>query len=415
MKKTFLKIFLLLIIISPFVALPQTTLAQTEPSFDSVEFKPSVTIPGSDFEKGKNVPAGHLGEEAEKDPFGIIPTEIWIVTSDLLGKYIISIYDYAIGVGITLAVVMIAVGGVIWLTSAGSPDKISQAKSYITGATLGVILLVGAYVILNSINTDLTKLKPIETILLTNIVYGCCQIGETASNMTQPDCEAQNGAWLENYSPNSDYSHCEANGCCKIATSASEQQRQNIPRLSYSELIYQACETQCCPEGRPPCQIMEEVCQDCQNLVGSNINSASSCQTTNNDVCFNIIGSGLSSRPVFEQGANCSRLSECSGVVVDCAQKTDGKACDNYSGSDYCYCYGGKPFFGKGTMGESCGAQGGSKCYALNNGEQTNSQGCDKNNHWYNDFVSSYQIGNIFFGSGRMCKEPLACCYYVAP
>ena len=57
-----------------------------------------------------------------------------------------------IGAGIfVIAMIFIAVGGVITLTSAGSPDKVGQGKAMITSAIIGIIIALLSWVIINEV------------------------------------------------------------------------------------------------------------------------------------------------------------------------------------------------------------------------------------------------------------------------
>jgi hypothetical protein len=58
-----------------------------------------------------------------------------------------------------LAVVVIMYGGLRWATSAGNEQTISTAKETIISAIVGLLLVLGSYVILNFINPELVNLK----------------------------------------------------------------------------------------------------------------------------------------------------------------------------------------------------------------------------------------------------------------
>lgn len=79
-----------------------------------------------------------------------------------LAKYVAALQRYAIGIIGMLAVITLMIGGVIWLTAGGSPEKISEAKNWIVGSLSGLILTFGAYLLLYTINPDLTLLKSID-------------------------------------------------------------------------------------------------------------------------------------------------------------------------------------------------------------------------------------------------------------
>ena len=76
-----------------------------------------------------------------------------------MAEYISLAYRYILSIGSILGVVVIIASGVIYLTAGGNPSRIGQAKEYIGGAVVGVILLFTSYLILNTLNPDLVRLK----------------------------------------------------------------------------------------------------------------------------------------------------------------------------------------------------------------------------------------------------------------
>ena len=76
-----------------------------------------------------------------------------------MAEYISLAYRYVLSIGSILAVVVIIASGIIYLTAGGNPSRIGQAKEYIGGAVVGVILLFTSYLILNTLNPDLVRLK----------------------------------------------------------------------------------------------------------------------------------------------------------------------------------------------------------------------------------------------------------------
>ncbi|MDA3803037.1 MAG: pilin [Patescibacteria group bacterium] len=82
-------------------------------------------------------------------------------TVSWIGDYVSYIYRYGLSVAGILAAIMLMVGGVIWLTSGGDSGKITKAKSFITNSIIGILILFSAYIILEQINPELTKLDPI--------------------------------------------------------------------------------------------------------------------------------------------------------------------------------------------------------------------------------------------------------------
>jgi len=70
------------------------------------------------------------------------------------GEYISTFIDYALDIGMALAVLMILYAGVRYLTSQGNPTAISDAKEIITGAIIGFLVLVLIKYILSTLNID---------------------------------------------------------------------------------------------------------------------------------------------------------------------------------------------------------------------------------------------------------------------
>ena len=74
-------------------------------------------------------------------------------------NYLNNLYKFAVGIAGLLALGMIVAGGVYYTVSSGSSDKQKEAKDMITSALLGVALILASYLILNTINPEMTKLN----------------------------------------------------------------------------------------------------------------------------------------------------------------------------------------------------------------------------------------------------------------
>ena len=79
-----------------------------------------------------------------------------------LNEIVAWFYYFIIGVAGLAAFVMLVTGGVKYLTSAGSPSAISDAKDQIKSALLGLLIILMSWLILQVINPDLTVLGPVE-------------------------------------------------------------------------------------------------------------------------------------------------------------------------------------------------------------------------------------------------------------
>lgn len=70
-------------------------------------------------------------------------------------------YIWALGIGALIALLVLIYGGIVYTTSAGNESRISEAKEWVFGAVIGLFILFGSYLILNTINPELTKLTSI--------------------------------------------------------------------------------------------------------------------------------------------------------------------------------------------------------------------------------------------------------------
>jgi len=69
------------------------------------------------------------------------------------------LYIFGLGIGGLLAFAMIVYAGVEWAISAGNVSLASEAKDRIQSAVIGLLLLIGAYLILYTINPNLVSLR----------------------------------------------------------------------------------------------------------------------------------------------------------------------------------------------------------------------------------------------------------------
>lgn len=127
------------------------TPAKTEPKFKIPEI--AIKIPG-------------MAEFSEAKCSGDPP----VCTVNWIGEYISGVYQYAVGIAGIAAVIVLMIGGIIWLVSGGDASKITQSKELIVGSISGLILLLCSYMILYEINPDLTKFKSLSLGYINEIV-----------------------------------------------------------------------------------------------------------------------------------------------------------------------------------------------------------------------------------------------------
>lgn len=64
-----------------------------------------------------------------------------------------SILKWALGLIGTVALLFFLYGGILWLTSGGSPDKIKKAQQVMVWATIGIVVIFASYAIVSQVIT----------------------------------------------------------------------------------------------------------------------------------------------------------------------------------------------------------------------------------------------------------------------
>jgi hypothetical protein len=83
-----------------------------------------------------------------------------------LADYIAGIYKYGAGIASFIAIIMIMVGGLRWLTAGGNAGAITSAKEMISGAAIGLFIALGSYLVLYTVNPDLVSFKNLQIKLI---------------------------------------------------------------------------------------------------------------------------------------------------------------------------------------------------------------------------------------------------------
>ncbi len=76
-----------------------------------------------------------------------------------LPEYISFLFNFVMGVGGAIAFAALVFGGFRYMTSAGNPETMSDAKSRIKGAILGLCLLLASFIILDQINPQIKEIE----------------------------------------------------------------------------------------------------------------------------------------------------------------------------------------------------------------------------------------------------------------
>ena len=94
------------------------------------------------------------------------------------------IYTWSLGAAALLGLLMTIVGGYYKMTAAGNADRSGKGDEMIWGAIIGLTILFGAYLLLNTINPDLVNFKNFNkdfTCLSNPSAAGCPQTAPTTT------------------------------------------------------------------------------------------------------------------------------------------------------------------------------------------------------------------------------------------
>lgn len=89
-------------------------------------------------------------------------------------QYLESVYDFAIGIAGGIAGVMLMIGGFQYLTAGGAADRVSAAKKRISDALVGLALVLGAFLLLNTISPDLVNMSELRVPMIQKKTYTAC-------------------------------------------------------------------------------------------------------------------------------------------------------------------------------------------------------------------------------------------------
>ncbi len=87
-----------------------------------------------------------------------IPGTNSITTQTPPSAFVANFYNYALSISGILAFGVIVYGGIKYMVSAGNPSGQGDAKEWIKSAIMGLLLLAGAYMVLNIINPGLVNM-----------------------------------------------------------------------------------------------------------------------------------------------------------------------------------------------------------------------------------------------------------------
>lgn len=127
-----------------------------EPS--TIKFTPQISIPGTDIQAGQTIN----------------------IDGSTIGRYIIALYTFGVYAAGIVATVTLMAAGFVWLMAGGNSSQVEQAKTMIRGALTGYVLLLVSWVLLNTINPNLTEfrsldIEPVKPVaLVVDKTYSAC-------------------------------------------------------------------------------------------------------------------------------------------------------------------------------------------------------------------------------------------------
>lgn len=101
-----------------------------------------------------------------------------------IAEYIAGLYRYSLNLGGVIATVMIVIGGFQYLTAGGDAGRVKAGKQRITDAVIGLLLLVGSYVILNTVNPDLVTLSSVRVLAVKKTFLETAKVMQTTKAVT---------------------------------------------------------------------------------------------------------------------------------------------------------------------------------------------------------------------------------------
>lgn len=88
------------------------------------------------------------------------PTGKTLTPKTTITEFINYIYEWGIALGGLVVFIVLLIAGFNYITSVGNPTKMGESVSRIKSAFLGLALLLGSWLILHTINPELTTLRP---------------------------------------------------------------------------------------------------------------------------------------------------------------------------------------------------------------------------------------------------------------
>lgn len=106
-----------------------------------------------------------------------------VVRIAFLAQYINAAYKYLTGTILVVAIVMCVYGGFLYLVGSADIGSIQRGKKIMIDAIMGMVIVLAAYAILNTVNPDTTNLKVLELSFVKTDPYETVLLSTTADTM----------------------------------------------------------------------------------------------------------------------------------------------------------------------------------------------------------------------------------------
>jgi len=143
------------------VMAPRVEAADPPAGFEATDIRDQIKVPFGNYSDLGTVTFDVCSNAEEGDTN---PPQCWKIP--WLAKYIGNAYKYGVVIGSILAVMMIMIGGIMYMIGGLNQTLIGKGKELIVGAVTGLILLLGSYVLLNTVNPNLIHMKALEVEVL---------------------------------------------------------------------------------------------------------------------------------------------------------------------------------------------------------------------------------------------------------
>ncbi|MCH8049368.1 hypothetical protein IH979_01515 [Patescibacteria group bacterium] len=105
-----------------------------------------------------------------------MPVTLSVAIGDLteagtIGEYVSAVYRWLIPAAAILAIVVLMIGGMQYALARGRPEAISKAKTRMSNALIGLLLVVGAYTIASIIDPNLVTFKELGVPKIRTVVF----------------------------------------------------------------------------------------------------------------------------------------------------------------------------------------------------------------------------------------------------